>query len=281
MLTDGRTMQSNGMPDIFVVGLGIVHVDQLTRETERYMALSNEILYVERGAGVHKFLESKCGKVTDLTRLYVEGGDRLRTYREMAAAVVSAALDRPPVTFALYGHPLIFSYPPFLVREMARYLGLTVKLLPGISAMDCMFADLAIDPSMSGIQIYEATDILIRKRPLQNDVPALIWQIGSLETSLYSEHASGPERFSRFKKHMFQFYPEKHVVYAVSSATHPLLRPQIYEFSIEKIDDYAQLLHAGFTLYVPPTEQRPVQDWKLAEEILDTEHLRRISAGLS
>ena len=93
----------------------------------------------------------------------------------MAAAVVNAALDHPPVTFALYGHPLVFSYPPFLVREMAKYLELKVKLVPGISAMDCMFADLAIDPSMSGIQIYEATDVLIRKRPLQNDVPALIW----------------------------------------------------------------------------------------------------------
>ena len=45
-------MELNARPDIYVVGLGIIHVEQMTRETERYMELSNEILYVERGVGV-------------------------------------------------------------------------------------------------------------------------------------------------------------------------------------------------------------------------------------
>lgn len=264
--------------DIYIVGLGISHIDQITREAERCMEASNEILYVERGLGIDAFLASKCKCITDLTRLYAEGEDRQGTYRKMAATVVKAALERPPVTFALYGHPLIYSYPPFLIREMAGLLGLSVKVVPGVSAMDCIFADLFVDPSMNGIQMFEATEMLLRGRLLQTDVAALIWQIGALETGLYSTYSSRPERFQRFKDHLLRFYPSHHTVFAVHSATHSLLKPEIYEFEISDIGDYASVLHAGFSMYIPPLESRPFEDWKLAAEMNDAKHLLRITS---
>jgi hypothetical protein len=38
-------------------------------------------------------------------------------------------------------------------------------MLPGISAEDCLFADLGIDPGIYGCQSYEATDFLANGRP--------------------------------------------------------------------------------------------------------------------
>lgn len=270
-------MNGQGNLDIHIVGLGIVHVGQITRETERLMAESNEVLYVERGIAIDNFLRQLCPRVTNLTTLYADEGDRQETYRRMAASVITAALDHPPVTFALYGHPLIFSYPPFLVQQMATYFDLRVRVLPAVSAMDCIFADLSIDPSMNGLQMYEATDLLLRRRPLHPDVPALIWQIGALETGLYSTHASRPERFQRFLDHLLSFYHRNHLVFAVHSATHPMMKSEVLKFPLGEISAFAAVLHAGFSLYIPPVSARPIEDWQLARQLSDPIHLRRIT----
>ena len=153
----------------------------------------------------------------------------------MAIRVVEAALDHPPVTFAIHGHPLIAVHPPFLVLEMANALGLRVEVLPGISAIDTLLADLRIDPVVHGVQMYEATDLLLRRRPLQNDVPAIIWQVGTLETGLHSQRVSRPERFARFLAHLRQYYPAAapgggHLLLAPrpSASGHPAVCPRGY-----------------------------------------------------
>ena len=128
---------------------------------------------------------------------------------------------------------------PFLVLEMAKALNLRVQVLPGISAIDAVLAELRLDPVIHGIQMYEATDLLLRRRPLQNDVPALICQIGTLETGLHSQRVSRPERFSRLIGHLRQYYSPQHKVVAIYCSPHPLLPPVILRFPLEEMVRYA------------------------------------------
>ena len=264
--------------DIYIVGLGIVHLEQITPEVDNAISKSKTTLFVERGHGIKAYLQSKCRNIIDLTGLYSEDGDRQETYRRMAAATIQAALDNPPVTLALYGHPLIYSYPPFLVKEMAKRLALRTKTLPGISALDCLFVDLGIDPAMNGLQMFEATELLLRDRPLFPDVPAVLWQIGALETGLFSTRPSTAERFTRFTAHLLKFYSRDHTVFAVHSSTHPLLRSEIFRFKIDEMESYAPALHAGFTLYIPPVSMRPIADQQLVQDSLDPSYLRTVTS---
>jgi hypothetical protein len=195
----------------------------------------------------------------------------------MAVRVVEAALDHPPVTFAIHGHPLVAAHPPFLVIELAKALDLRVEVLPGISAIDTILADLRIDPVVHGVQMYEATDLLLRRRPLQPDVPAIIWQIGPLETALHSDRVSKPERFTRFVGHLRQFYPARHEVAAIYCSPHPIAPPTILRFALEDMGQHAHEIHAGFTLYVPPAGSRPIQDYDLLGKIYSPEHLRSVT----
>jgi hypothetical protein len=125
--------------------------------------------------------------------------------------------------------------------------------------------------------MYEATDILLRRRPLQSDVPAIIWQIGPLETALHSQQVSRPERFSRFVSHLLRYYPTGHEVVAIYCLPHTIMPPQILRFALEDMGRYAEEIHSGFTLYVPPAVGRPVQDFELAEKIYSVEHLRSLT----
>lgn len=265
--------------DIYVIGTGIAAPDHVTKEAERTLALCNEVLFVDSGPGLPEYLATVCSRVTDLASLYEDGSSRLKTYHRMAARVLDAALDHAPVAFALYGHPLVYAYPPFLVRAGAAELGLRVKVLPGISAADCILTELNIDPATNGFQMYEATDVLLRRRPLQADVPALIWQIGAIETGLYSRAPSRPERFSRFQKHLEQYYPASHIVYAVCCATTPSTPGTVLQFEIHQMMSLAHVLHAGYTLYIPPAVIQPVLDSELLDQIDDARHLARITGA--
>ena len=191
--------------------------------------------------------------------------------------MIEAALDHPPVTFALHGHPLVAAHPPFLVLELAKALELQVTVLPGISAIDTILADLRLDPVVHGIQMYEATDLLLRRRPLQPEVPAILWQIGPLETCLHSMTVSRPERFSRFVAHLRQYYPPGHEVVAIYYSPHPILPPAILRFTLEGMGEHGHEIHAGFTLYVPPVVSRPIQDYDLLAKLYSMEHLRSIT----
>jgi hypothetical protein len=266
------------MTAIWIAGLGLTTVGQVTREVEQALRASREVLYLDTGVATHEFLQSLCPRVTSLyEESYAEEGARVSAYEHMAARVVDAALDHPPVTFAIHGHPLVAAHPPFLVLELAKALDLRVAVLPGISAMDTILADLRLDPVVHGVQMYEATDLLLRRRPLQSDVPAIIWQIGVLETALHSDRVSRPERFTRLAGHLRQFYQPRHEVVAIYCSPHPILPPTILRFALEDMGRHAHEIHAGFTLYVPPASSRPIQDYDLLAKLYSPEHLRSVT----
>jgi len=264
--------------DIYIVGTGICPGLHLTREAEAVLRSSKQVLYVDKSFGISEFLGQYCADLVDLHRdAYVEGENRLDAYRKMASIVIDAALSNPPVTFALYGHPLVYSLPPFLVLAASEVLGLRVRVLPGISSLDTLFVDLKFDPCTQGVQMYEATDLLLRKRPIQADVPCFIWQIGTVESRLFSTKGSAPSRFEKIKEYLLNFYPKSHKMFAVYSSSMPLVPSSITEFTLDAIEDVAAKLHQGVTVYIPPIEVRPAVDQSILEEMDDSLHLIKLT----
>jgi hypothetical protein len=266
------------MTHIWIAGLGLQTVTQVTREVEQAIRASQEVLFLDTGAATRQHLESLCPRVTSLyEESYSEDDLRVNAYEHMTARVLEAALDHPPVTFAIHGHPLVAATPPFLVMQLAEALDLNVTVLPGISALDNILADLRIDPVVHGVQMYEATDLLLRRRPLQSDVPAIIWQIGPLETCLHSLAPSRPERFARFVAHLQKFYPARHEVVAIYCSPHPIMPPRILRFALDDMCGHAREIHTGFTLYIPPASSRPIHDHDLLAKLYSVDHLHSIT----
>ena len=266
------------MTDVWIAGLGVRAVNQVTREVEHALRASREVLYLDAGVATKPYLEGLCPSATSLyEQSYAEGQPRIDAYEHMAIRVIEAALEHPPVTFAIHGHPLVAVHAPFIVLELAKALDLQVEILPGVSALDTLLADLRLDPVVHGMQMYEATDLLLRRLPLQNDVPAIIWQIGPIETGLHSQRVSRPERFTRFIAYLRQFYPARHRVVAIYCSPHPLMPPAVLPFALRNMGENAEQIHLGFTLYVPPAVGRSVQDCDLLAKLYSVDHLRSIA----
>jgi hypothetical protein len=262
-------------PHVSIVGLGICSPDDITRTTERALRRARHVLYADPSLALPAWLATCCPRITPLLQTYVQGDTRLHTYHHMAAATLHAALHEAPVVFAMSGHPLVGAYAPFLLLDAARALGFKVEVHAGITALDRILALLEVDPILTGLQMVEATELLLQARPLHRDMPTLVWQIGTVGTQLHSDHRRTEAELAPLRDHLLRFHPAEHVVSAVYASPHPHIASRILDVPLADLATLAPELHAGFSLWVPASVDRPLADPALHGRLYDPDALGR------
>jgi uncharacterized protein YabN with tetrapyrrole methylase and pyrophosphatase domain len=265
MSEPAATVRSVWPFDIGIVGTGIVGTHQLTREAEEVIRRSNHTFVIASGYGIPEYIETLCPVVTDLSYLYEPGMNRLPTYHRMAAEVVSAALAEAPVCLATYGHPWVYCYPTTLINRAAPLLGLHVEVFAGVSAFDSLLVDLGTDIANGGVQMYEATDLLLRQRPIQNDVTCVIWQPTVVGDPTCPAGPYSSEQFTPLQNYLLRFYPFDHEVKLVTSKTYPLTRSVVESLKIGELAAVLEGAPQVGTLYIPALTQRPIEDTELLD----------------
>lgn len=270
-------MTAEPLYDIYILGLGIRGTVQITPETEAALHACRKVYYHGAQPGIAEYLRGFNLELEDLSPLYGPGTPRRVTYEGMADAVLNAAQDQPPVGLADYGHPMVCVRASQLIRQQAPALGLRVKVLPGISALDCLIVDLNFDPGKRGLVQYEATYALLYQPRLDPAVPCLLWQVGTLETTLYDPGISLPGRFRRLSEYLARFHPSDHRVALAVSPSDPLDGPIITRLSIDELREAHQEVMSGATLFIPPSSEPEVRDRDLQSRLSDPAHLSAIS----
>jgi hypothetical protein len=186
----------------------------------------------------------------------------------MAAEVVSAAVANPPVCLATYGHPWVYCHPTTLITRAAPLLGLHVEVFPGVSSFDTLLVDLGTDIALSGIQMYEATDLLLRRRPIQTDVTCVIWQPTVVGDPTYHTEPYTADQFTPLQEYLLRFYPADHEAAIVTTKTHPLTRSVVQHLQLGALAMELERAPKVGTLYIPPLGERPVEDAELLEVML-------------
>ena len=101
----------------------------------------------------------------------------MRTYQEIVEYILSYVRKGNKVCVAFYGHPGVFVFPSHEAIKRARNEGYRAEMLPGISAEDCLYSDIGIDPGADGCQCFESTDFLSYRRKFDPSVGLVLWQI--------------------------------------------------------------------------------------------------------
>ena len=126
------------------------------------------------------------------TSCYEEGASHRAAYERMAEAILEPVRAGKRVCAVFYGHPGVFVLPSHDAISRARAEGFDATMLPGVSAEDCLVADLGVDPARNGLQSYEAGDFL-RRRPVIEPTTALVlWQIGVVGARTHTANVSAP-----------------------------------------------------------------------------------------
>lgn len=232
-----------------VVGTGIDFGSHLTPQARAAFVRADEALYLVGDPAAMAWLEQLNPRSRSLHVLYSAGKPRRETYEEMVEEILVPVRAGRRVCAAFYGHPGVFVHPGHEAVKRARSEGLRARMLPGISALDCLFADLGIDPAETGCQIHHATDFLAYRCHPEISALLLLLQIGVIGEEGYVEQPDWA-RLPLLVEYLGGFYPPDHEVIGYEASPYPILQPVVTRVPLSGLAS-AELTMA-MTLVVPP-----------------------------
>lgn len=236
---------------------------QITPEARAAMKGADRLVHLVSDPATRNWIERLNPENESLYGAYGEGKLRTKSYEEMVERVLAPVREGLSVCLALYGHPGVFVYPSHEAIRRARTEGHSARMLPGVSAEDCLFADLGIDPALQGIRSYEATDFLISGRPVDPTTGLVLWQVGAIGVAtFYKRSVWKTEGLSPLAETLLAHYPPDHEVVVYTAATLPVARPEIHQLRLDQLSHPPEGVEVSVaaTLYVPPAREAELDE---------------------
>ena len=226
----------------------------MTREAAAAIERADEVLYLLADGLAGAWLERANPHARSLHTLYAEGKERSRTYAEVVDELLAPVRAGRDVCAVFYGHPGVFARPGHEAIRQARAEGFRARMLPAVSALDCLVADLGIDPAETGLVTYEATDFLLRQRPADPTALLVLWQIGVVgELGVTMEPRR--ENLALLAERLLETYPRDHEAIVYEASPYPLVAdPVVLRLPLEGLPEARVSLLS--TLVVPPPQAR-------------------------
>ena len=237
-----------------VVGTGIKTVSHATIESKAHIEQAEKVLYLVADPATAYWVRSLNPTAEDLYGYYAEGKERIDTYHDMVDRILACVREGANVCVAMYGHPGIYAYPTHESVRRARAEGFEAKMLPGICATDCMFADLGFDPGSGGCQMFEATDFLVYQRKFDPHCHLIVWQIAVVGVLTFKNQMFNEAGLNILIEVLADCYGSDHEVVVYQASQFAICEPIIQRVPLSMV------AHANVngitTLYVPPKSQR-------------------------
>lgn len=238
----------NKVGSLVVVGMGIKFYKHITVEALEEISSCEKLLYLVADSVASDWLNSNSKNAQSLHFYYKPGKNRKISYLEMADHVLREVKNGLRVCFVSYGHPGVFGFPMHEAVRLVSGEGFHARMLPGISAEDCLFADLGFDPGSTGCQTFEATDFLVNERIIDPNSSVIILQVGLIGYTDFQNFE--PLRgLPVFIDRVSKIYSPDYEVFLYVASNH-----QIFDHRVEKIkikDLMNSKMTALTTMFIP------------------------------
>ncbi len=218
-----------------IVGTGIRTSLQTTSEARSAIEKADKVLYLLDPVGA-RWVQILNPTAESLDNFYSIDRPRLDTYR-------------------------MFVDPSHDAIRRAQREGFEARMMPGVSAEDCLIADLGFDPGQWGLHSYEATEFLLHRRVADPSVHLILWQVGALG-EMRARKGPNPAACGTLVDRLAERYGSDHEVVLYQASPYPIGGSSINRLRL------ADLVTADVspmsTLYVPPAA-RPASDLGMAE----------------
>lgn len=232
------------------VGTGITlgsHISPLSRS---YIEQADVVFVLVADGITEKWIEQMNADVRSLQPYYQEGKSRMITYREMVAAMLAEVTAGKKVVGAFYGHPGVFAWVPHNAIKQARELGYNAHMEPGISAEDCLYADLGIDPGTYGCQHYETSQFMFYKRIIDTSAYLILWQVAVAGDRSLKKFSVSKDYLAILVELMCESFPCDHEVILYEAATLSIKEPRVHFIKLQDLPEAN--LDMKTTLVIPP-----------------------------
>jgi precorrin-6B methylase 1 len=232
------------------VGMGMTLGSHLTPLARSHIEQADVVFAALSDGVVEMWLQRMHPDVRSLQPYYAEGKSRLKTYREWVDLMMAEVRAGKRVCAVFYGHPGIFAWSPHKAIEVARAEGFQAYMEPGISAEDCLYADLGIDPGRYGCQHFEASQLLFYEHRINPAGYVVLWQVSLVGDWSLTRFQTGPAYRQVLVDRLSRDYPLDHEVIIYHGATLPIEQPQIRRMTLRDLPGAA--LTSQETVVLPP-----------------------------
>ncbi|WP_192022238.1 MULTISPECIES: SAM-dependent methyltransferase [Shewanella] len=236
--------------NLVFVGLGMTLGAHICPLSKSYIEQADVVFSAVSHGVTEMWLQEMHPDVRSLQKYYQEGKNRQLTYDEMVDAMMTEVRAGKKVVGAFYGHPGVFAQAPHKSIAMAKAEGFAAKMIPGISAEDCLIADLGIDPGRFGCQQFEASQFMFYKREYDPSCYLILWQIGLAGDKSLTKFSTGAAHRQVLVELLAEKYPLDHQVILYEAAVLPIDSAREQWLSISDLIDAEIYMHT--TLVIPP-----------------------------
>ena len=232
------------------VGVGMTLGAHLAPRARSHIEQADVVFSAMSDPIVELWVQGMNADVRSLQPLYREGKPRRETYSEMVEAMMAEVRRGRRVCGAFYGHPGVFAQVPHKAVAQARVEGFEAMMEAAVSAEDCLYADLGIDPGAVGCQHFEASQFMFYERKVDPSAYLVLWQIGvagDLSTGRLATDAATKQLLVEL---LLADYPADHEVIAYEAATLPIAPHRADRLSLGQLP--TALLSTATTLVIPP-----------------------------
>jgi precorrin-3B methylase len=231
-----------------IVGSGIKAISHFTIESMMAIKAADVVFHVVADNITESWISENAKHHRSMVDFYIPGQHRRTTYEEMKNQIVDEVKRGKNVCAVFYGHPGIFVNPSHAALRELVDQGYPVTMQPGISAEDCLFADIGIDPATHGCCSIEATNFLIYERAIDTTMPLVMWQIGMVGDPTFTPEPA-MRRVDALIEKLSRFYPASHNVCVYEAALYSVSKPRK---EWRQLADVAKCEINGIsTMYIP------------------------------
>ena len=246
-----------------IVGSGIRPGLHLTQEARVRVERADKVLYLLAEAAPTAWIERLNPSAESLAPLYQPGRDYGDVYEAIVTAILSWVRRGLDVCVVTYGHPAVFDQSSHEAVRRAHTEGFQARILPGISAMDCLFVDLGVDPGEDGFQSFDASDFLVFRKVPDTCVPLILWQI-SVIGDTRTTGTVNRLGLRILAERLADFYGADHEVIVYEASPFPVGRALVERCSLKSLPESG--VTGMSTLYVRP-RSTPTPDPVMLERL--------------
>ena len=232
------------------VGTGIKLMAHMTPVSKQQIEAADIVFMAVANSLMGSWIRELNPNIHDLGQYYQPGKSRLITYKEMTEGIMQEVRAGKNVCGAIYGHPGIFAMVPHKVISLARKEGYQAYMEPGISAEDCLYADVGIDPGRYGCQHYETTQFMLHRKNIEPSAYLILWQIGIAGDKELTQFTTTETSLGLLRDKLQTIYPDNHEVILYESSTVLFKEPRIETIKLLQLAEIKTTLET--TLIIPP-----------------------------
>lgn len=238
---------------LVMVGMGVTAISHMTLEAIGHVKAADVVFYLVTSGVAAAYLRQLNCNTIDLYGYYGDDKVRTTTYVQMAEVMLRQVRQGRHVVGVFPGHPGILDLAGRRALAIAEMQGYETHLLPAVSSIDCLFADLRIDPGPRGVQILKAGLVLKQDVALATACHLILLQVDSVGDDTFSFAGFKHPQHHAFVERLIEQYGAEHEAVYYAAPALPCVAATATARPLAEYLDRVPWTNMGpGTLYLPP-----------------------------